>query len=67
MTKNELKELDALFARLDRAVWHINAGDTTLESVVSEFGLIKTKCGYIHPRWGWSVEFDEGLGYNLYY
>ena len=62
------KELDALFERIEEAVSRVNAGETTLESVASEFRLIKTKYGYIYPRWGWPIMFDEQTGqYCLYY
>ena len=63
----ENKELNALFARIEESISRVNAGEITLESVATEFGLIKTKYGYVHSRWGWSVEFNEKLGYSLYY
>lgn len=64
------KELDALFERIEEAVSRVNAGETTLESVASEFGLVmhpKLK-QYLHPRWGWPIMFDEQTKqYCLYY
>ena len=62
------KELNALFERIEEAVSRVNAGKTPLESVASEFRLIKTNYGYVHPRWGWPIMLDEQTNqYCLYY
>lgn len=62
------QELCGLFDRIEKAVLSVNCGVTTLESIASEFGLIMTERGqYIHPRWGWPIEFDESVGYYLCY